>query len=349
MPANIQAYSTAAGRVNISKGRTLAHAVPKEVLALGCQMEQLPKNVGDNIIYRRWLPYGATTTTASTINRWTVNAAAHITTEGVTPAADTMTPQDVSVTMQQYAALYSYTDKTADMYEDDIPAEMEKQCGERMGLVREMVRYGALKGCTNAFFSGGTSRATVVQVITQNFLRKIQKNLLANHADMKTKILSADSAYDTSAIEAGFIVFCHTDCEPDIRDLPGFVPVAKYGQRQVINEYEIGAMERFRFITSPELAPYADAGGTAVTNNLVFTTSSSACDVYPIIVMGSDACYDVALRGAKSFSINHLKPSQIDKSDMLGQRGYVGTKFYSAALVTNNGWMAVGEVGVTSI
>lgn len=349
MTANIQTYATQAGRINIVKGETLAHAVPVEVLALGCTMKQMPKNMGDNVIYRRWIPYGAATTNANTSNRWTVSAAAHITTEGVTPAADTLTPQDVSVTLQQYAALYSYTDKTADLYEDDIPDEMKTQLGERMGLVREMVRYGALRGCTNAFYSGGTTRLTVVNVLTLNFLRKIAKGLLANHAKMRNKILAAGPAYDTSAVEAGFLVFCHTDCEPDIRDIPGFVPVAKYAQKSVINEYEIGTVERFRFIASPELAPYADAGGTAVTNNLVYTTANSACDVYPVLVMGMDACFDVALRGSKSFDLSVIPPGQKDKSDILGQRGYVGAKFWSAALVVNNGWMAVGEVGVTSI
>ena len=149
MPSNPQTYASPAGRINTVKGETLAHAVPIEVLALGCTMKPMPKNSGDNVIYRRWIPYGAATTNANTINRWSVNAAAHITTEGVTPAADTLTPQDVSVTLQQYAALYSYTDKAADLYEDDIPDEMKIQCGERMGLVREMVRYGAMKGCTN--------------------------------------------------------------------------------------------------------------------------------------------------------------------------------------------------------
>ena len=164
MAANIQTYSTAAGRINIVKGQTLKHAVPVEVLALGCTMEQMPGNSGDNVIYRRWIPYGAATTNANTINRWSVTAAAHITTEGVTPNADTITPQDVSVTLQQYACLYSYTDKTAQLYEDDVPEQMKIQCGQRMGLVREMVRYGAMKGCTNAFYSGGTTRATVAAV-----------------------------------------------------------------------------------------------------------------------------------------------------------------------------------------
>lgn len=342
--ANIQTYSTAAGRINIVKGKTLAHAVPKEVLALGCTMEKFPENMGDNVIYRRWLPYGATTTDANTPNRWTVVAAAHITTEGVTPNADTITPQDVSVTMQEYAALYSYTNKTAQLYEDDIPEQQSIQCGERMGLVREMIRYGAMKACTNAFYAGGTTRATVAAVIGLNLLRKVAAALLANHADMKSRVLSAAALYDTSAVEAGFMVFCHTNCEPDIRDLPGFVPAAKYGQKQLISEYEIGSCERFRFIGSPELGPYLAAGAAVAGTTLAGTTNA---DVYPFIVMGADATYDIALRGAKSFDITHIPYGQKDKSDPLGQRGYVGAKFWSAALVTNPGWMAVVEAGIT--
>lgn len=345
---NIQSYSTNAGRINIVKGEILAHAVPVEVLSLGCTMKPFPKNQGDNVIYRRWLPYGAATTNANTINRWSVVAASHIVTEGVTPAAETMTPQDVSVTMQQYACLYSYTDKTADLYEDDIPEEMKTQTGERMGLVREMIRFGAMKACTNAFYSGGTTRATVAAVVTLNFLRKIAQGLLANHGKMKNKVLAAGTAYDTSAVEAGFIVFCHTDLEPDIRDLPGFVPTAKYANRAVLNEYELGTCERFRFITSPELASYADAGA-AIAGTSLYSTTGTLADVYPMIVCGADGTFDIALRGSKSFNLSVIPHTQKDKSDILGQRGYVGASFWSAALITNNGWMAVGEVARTSL
>lgn len=147
---SIQTYGLTAGRVNIVKGETLRHAVPVEVLALGFSMKQMPKNSGDNVIYRRWLPYGAAATNANTINRWTVTAQSHIVSEGVTPNPETIISQDVSAQLQQYAAVYAWTDKTAELYEDDIPAEAKTQLGQRMGLVREMIRYGAAKGCTNA-------------------------------------------------------------------------------------------------------------------------------------------------------------------------------------------------------
>lgn len=344
----IQSFTLTAARINQIKGETLAHAVPVEVLALGCEMKPFPKNQGDNITYRRWLPYGGTTASANTANRWSVTPAAHIVTEGVTPAAETLTPQDVNVQLQQYAAVYSYTDKTADLYEDDIPDEMKTQLGQRMGLVREMIRYGSMKASTNAFYSGGTTRATVAAVVGLNFLRKIAQGLLANHAKLKNRVLSASANYDTSAIEAGFLVFAHTDLEPDIRDIPGFVPTAKYGQRSVINEYELGSAERFRFITSPELSAYADAGA-AIAGTSLFSTTGVNADVYPMIVVGDYGVFDIALRGSKSFDLSILPHTQKDKSDVLGQRGYVAGKFWSAVLVANNGWMAVGEVARTSL
>lgn len=344
----MQKYTTQAGRINEIKGEILAHAMPVEVLALGCKMKPFPKNQGDNISYRRCLPYGATSTDANTINRPSVTAAAHIVTEGVTPTADTITYVDVNVQLQQYACLYDYSDKAAELYEDDIPGDQKQQVGERMGLVREMIRYGALKACTNVMYSGGTTRGTVDEAITLPILRRMTKTLKRNHAPRKTRILAPSPHYDTSAIEAGWIVFVSTDAETDIRDLPDFTPVAKYANRQPINEHEIGSCEEFRFITSPELTAYADSGASVGTTGLDSTTGSNI-DVYPFIVMGEDAAFDVALRGANSFNVTHLPHTQKDKSDPLGQRGYIGASFWDAVLVTNNGWMGVIEAGVTDI
>lgn len=144
-----QSYATSAGRINEVLGETLAHAIHVEVLALGCRMKEMPTKRGDNITYRRWLPWGATSSNVNTQNRPAAIAASHITQEGMTPTANTMTYVDVNVVQQQYAALYAYTDKAAVLHEDDIPEEMIIQTGERMGLVREMVRYGVIKACTN--------------------------------------------------------------------------------------------------------------------------------------------------------------------------------------------------------
>lgn len=342
------AYTTQAGRINKVKGEILKHALPVEVLGITGQMKKMPKNNGDNIVFRRWLPYGATTTNANTINRPSVTASAHVLSEGTTPSAETLTPQDVTVTLQQYGCLYSVTDKAVDMYEDDIPAEMKKQTGERLGLVREMIRYGAVKACTNVYYSGGTTRATTDEALTLNVLRRVARNLMANHGKPITSVLAPSANYGTAPVESAFLVFCHSDCEADIRDLAGFKHVSEYGSRKPVHPMEVGSVERFRFIVSPELASVADAGG-ANTNLYATTNNAANIDVYPVIVCAEDAWGDVALRGSDSMEPTWIPPGKKDKNDPLGQRGYVGAKFYSAAKVLNNGWMAVIECGVSTL
>lgn len=337
-----------AQRVGEFLGETLAHAIAVECLGITGMNKKIPKNKGDTVTYRRYLPYGATTTSANTQNRPAVTANAHLTTEGATPAIDTITPVDVSVQIQQYAVLYGFTDKMVDMHEDDIPSEMKQQTGERIGLLREMIRYGELKGGTNAYYAGGTTRATVVQTISYNLLSKVARTLLANHGKQITQVLASSPDFDTSSVEASYLVFCHTDCEHDIRALPDFIHVSKYASGKKAHELELGSVGRFRFIVSPELAGYADAGGAAATSGLYSTTGTSI-DVYPMIVVAQEAWGDVALRGMDSIDPTWIPVGQKDKNDPLGQRGYVGGKFYQASKVLNQGWMAVVEVGITSL
>lgn len=345
----MQSFDSPAARIAKFKGEILRHAIPREVLGITGDHKKMPKNRSDTVLYRRWLPYGGAATNSTTENQWDVDYQAHETQEGVTPSADTLTPRDIQVKLRQYSCLYQYSDKVADLYEDDVPAEMKVQTGQRMGLVREMLRYGVLKGCSNKFYAGGTTRATVDQAVQLSSLRKITRSLLGNRGDMVTSILSASGDYGTSAIEAGFLVFCHTDVESNIRDLPGFVPCAKYGAgRKVMHEMEVGAVDRYRFIVSPELSSVPDSGA-AVGSTGLYSTSGSNIDIYPLIVVAANAWADVALRGMDSFDPTHIPAKKKDKNDPLGQRGYVGASFYDAAFIQNDGWMAVLECGVTDL
>jgi N4-gp56 family major capsid protein len=344
-----QAYATQAARIGKLKGEILAHAVPVEVLGITGTQKKMPKNSSDTIVFRRWLPYGGATTNSSTINRWSVTASAHVLAEGVTPNADTLTPQDITAVLQQYGALYQFTNKTADLYEDDVPEEMKKQTGQRLGLVREIVRYGALKAGTNVYYGGtGTTRLTTNGKISLKLIRKVTKNILANHAKQITSVLAPSPNFATTSVEASFLVFVHSDAEPDIRDLPGFKNVADYGQRKPIHEMELGSCERFRFIVSPELAAYADAGAAIGTTGCYSTTGTSL-DVYPFIVVGEDAWGQVALRGVDAIDPIWLPAGQKDKNDPAGQRGFVGGTFWHVSTILNQGWMGVVEAGVSDL
>lgn len=336
-----------ASRIGKIKGEILAHAIITEVLGITGQQRQLPKNQGKTVVFRRYLPYGAANTNWDTRNRPAVNASAHELTEGVTPTADTLTPQDITATIKQYGCLYELTDQTVDTYEDDVPGEMTKQCGERVGLLREMVRYGVVKACTNVFYAGGVaSRNLVAGKITLNLLRRVSRNLQANHARRVTSILAPSVDVATQPVEAGYLVFVHSDAEADIRDLPGFIHVSAYGSRKPVHAQELGSCENFRFVTSPELAPYAGAGAAIGSTAMMGGTN---VDVYPFVIIGENAWGQLALRGDDSLDPTYIRPGQKDKSDPLGQRGYIGAKFYMQCTLLNEGWMAVAEAGVSAL
>lgn len=343
-----QQYSTNTQRLGKVRGEILAHAVPVEVLGVTGQQKKMPKNSGDSIVFRRWLPFGGVDNRIVTATNVDTFASSHLTAEGVTPSADTLTPVDVTAQLNQYSCLYAITDKTFDLFEDDVAGEMKRQVGERMGAVREMIRYGELKGQTGVvYYAGGSSVGTVDEAVSLNLLRKTARDLLQNHAKQITSILAPSANFATAPVEAGFLVFGHTDMEPVLRDLPGFKHVSEYGQRKVINEYEVGSVERFRFILSPELQPAYNQGASVGATGL--KGAGGNVDVYPLIVVAQDAWGDVALRGGESFDVKYIPVSQADKNDPLGQRGYIGAKFYSAAKVLNTGWMAVIHSGTSAL
>ena len=353
----VQTFALTTGRINRFKGAILAHAIPLEVLGKTGRQVKLPRNNSDTYVARRWLPYGATSTDANTINRFFQNGTgdrgnavvqANQISEGVTPQPESITPQDITVVVQQYGCLYGFTDKTYDLYEDDIPAAMIEQLGERVTFVNEMIIWGALRACTNQYYGGtGTSRATVNGAITLGMIRKIAKNLMANHGKPVNSVLSASGNYGTDPVAEGFTVYCSTDMEPDIRDLPGFVPAEKYASGKPMPN-EIGKCERFRFITSPDLPSIQDAGA-AVGSTGLQSQSGSNVDVYQFIVTAKDAWSQIAVRGKESLDPTYLPPGQKSKSDPLGQRGYAGTIWWKAVMLENQGWLAVGNVGIRTL
>ena len=207
-----------------------------------------------------------------------------------------------------------------------------------------MIIYGALKACTNAYYGGtGTTVGTVNGKLTLGLIRKIVMNLQANHAESVTTMLKASPYYGTDAVEEGYLVYCHTDLAPDIRDLPGFEPTVKYASGTPMPR-EIGKCEMFRFILSPDL-PSIQNGGAAIGATNLSSTSGSNLDVYPFIVLAADAFSQIAVRGLSSLDPTFLPPGQKSKSDPHGQRGYAGTIWWKAVMIENNGWMAAGYVG----
>lgn len=351
-------YQNTFQRVSKFRGEIIAHAAPFEVLARqGRAVERsLPQNESDTYAAKRWLLFGQDSTNANTMNQFFANGsgdrgaaflAAHQVQEGVTPLADQMRCVEVLGQIQQLAVLYGFTDKMSRIYEDKIDPEAKRHTGERMGLVREQLRYGVLRGCTNVFYGGvGTSMATVNGPLTTNLLRKATQSLQANHAAPITRVLSASAKYATDPVQAGYVAIGHTDLETsDLLDLPNFTTPEKYASGTPMDN-ESGKQGRIRFLTSPDLPPFQNAGAAVGATGLYSTGgSNSNIDIYPIIILGADAWSHIALRGLNALKTTHIPVGQASAADAFGQRGYVGAMCWDGAMIENHGWMAVIYVG----
>ena len=351
---SIQNYGTVASRnlIRAAQGM-LEHAQPITVLGDFGTQREMPQNSTDTLVFRRTLPFGASTvgTTIEGSQRYVgtpdITASNFVLAEGVTPNANTISFQDVSVTLQQYGVLFKYSSKVEQLYEDDIPGEMVKLTGETLAEVMEMVRYGVLKAGSTVIYANGSSRSAVNTAISLNSLRKAARTLESNRARRVTSRLAPGVNFGTRAVQPAFIVFVHTDAVADIRNLPGFTRVEEYGSFKPIHDREVGACEDFRFISSPLLKSFAGAGSG--TLNGMLSVGASNVDVYPFIIIGEDCWGQVALKGMSAIKPVVLKASQTNHANPLGQFGYVGASTWFATVRLNDAFMARIEAGVTAL
>lgn len=308
----------------------LAHAEPVLILSKMGTTKPLPSRKAASVKFRRPIPFTVTTVPIA---------------EGVTPTPQKLQYADISVTVKQYGGLVEFSDWVIETTEDDVLRDATMLIGEQSGATVEQIVYAAIRGGTNVVYANGASRSAVNTALTLNKQRAVTRQLAAQKAKPITRILDSSPDYGVHAVEAAYVAVAHTDLASDIRNLTGFISTANYGTRRTVSDYEIGSVEDVRYVLSPDLASFKDAGGTK--GSMVSTTGTSA-DVYPILYLGMDAYAQVPLKGMNSMQAIVVNPKP-SSADPLGQRGYVGYKFGTAATILNELWMCRLEVAATAL
>jgi len=240
-------------------------------------------------------------------------------TEGVPPTSSTLTYTDVTVTLNQYGDVVTHSDVTMDTHPDDIMKESKDVLAEQAAETVERVRLGILQAGTSVFYAGtAVSRATVATTLSANKLGAAERLLKKFYAKQITEVGKTDGSFNTENINASYIVLASTDLEHDIEQLVGFTNVKDYGVHAKPLPGEFGAFKRFRFITTPLLEAFPDAGGL-VDPALFVSTGGTNADVYSLIVLGQDAYANVPFKGSNAITPTFVgaKPSA---SQPLGQK-----------------------------
>jgi len=342
----IQKYDTVASRNLIrAELKMLKHVEPIQVLGkFGDQKEQ-PLNKTDTVVFRRLKPFNATASEVPDIT-----AANFVTSEGVTPTANTISYTDVTCVLSQYAVLFKFSSKAQLLYEDDIPDDMAKLTGETMAEVAELVAYGQIKAGSSVIYANGTTRAGLNTAISLNKLRLAARTLESNRGKKVTSSIKSGPDFGVSSVEAAYLVFIHTDISSDVRDLSGFTKRVDYGTAiKPVHDREIGAVEEFRFITSPLFAPYLAAGDT--DDSTMVSAGSANNDVFPSVVMAESAWGHLSLKGHGYSGVSPtIIPSNVkNHANPSGMFGFVGADFWYNAVRLNENFMVRVESCATEL
>ena len=313
----------------------LMRSGPVEVLALACKEKKINKNTGRSHTFTRW------------INPEIAPLAVPVV-EGITPAPMSLEREDYTVTMDFYAFSFSVSNIEQVFSPWDVKEPMVEVGGDTVKLIRERIRYLEMNSGTTVFYPGAvTSRAGVNGVITGSMVQKAVRLIKAAKGNAFTPIVKASDGVGTTPIEAAFYAFCSYDLEADLRAMPGFTLVANYPNGSGIHANEFGKYQNVRFITSPELVAFPNAGAAIGALNLIGTTN---VDVYPVIIVAKDAVHSVSLSGTGKEGYGNLSGKVLtgaDKTDPNNQRTIVAFDWFDVCKITNEAWIARLEVGAT--
>ena len=313
-----------------AEAKMLEHAAPVLVLSKFGDVKPMPKNKSEKISWRR---------------PQTIPNATTPLTEGVTPTGSTFDYDIIEATLSEYGDWFPLTNKVTDLHEHPVGADLAMMAGEQAASTIEEITWGIIRGGTSRELANGTVRADVTAELSLSLLRKAVKTLKGNKAKRINKVLDGSPKFSTRPVEASYVAVCHTDAEYQVRNLVGFTSTAEYGQRTLMCEEEFGAVENVRFVTSPDLTVFADAGGVKGTGvaELMSTTGVRA-DVYPIIIMGANAFGTVALKGQGAIKPRVKNPGVADSNDPMGRFGSVSWMTWYTAKILNDDWMVRLEV-----
>ena len=272
--------------------------------------------------------------------------------EGIAPAGQKLTFTDITATLEQYGDAVKLTDVIVDTHEDQVLQQAMDLAGEQAAETVETLRINFLKAGTNVYYANNVAtRGTVNSPAVRGDFRKIYRAFKKNKAREISQIVKASAMISTEPVGAAYFVMGHTDCDADLRGVTGFIPVEQYSNSMAAMPGEIGKIENMRIILTPLFEPWLASGasGTTYLSGGVEVAGAAACDVYPLIIVSRDAYAIVPLQGANAVTPMVLNPGTPDKSDPLGQIGYVSWKTYQTGAILNQLWCARLEVAATAV
>ena len=255
-----------------------------------------------------------------------------------------------SGTLQEHGFFMEYT---ADSLTFDTDADLYSHMSREMTIganqvMEDLLQIDLLAAAGTVILTGTATTVAEItaegadpSLVTYQDLKRLAITLDDNRTPKNTKMIKGSSMVDTLTVNAARYLFIgselQTVCEDMENSLGGaaFVPVRQYGSATTIANGEIGAIGDFRIVINPQMMRWAGAGADVVLNPGYMETAGHY-DVFPMLVVGSEAFATVGLQGSgkesdgMKFKIIVKKPGEAMATiqDPYGKIGFASITFY---------------------
>lgn len=203
-----------------------------------------------------------------------------------------------------------------------------------------VIRYGGAATAAREI----TGEGVTPSVVDYNDLMRLSIDLDNNRCPKHTKIITGTRIIDTKVLPAARVMYIGSELLPTVRKMKdpfnnqAFIPVQQYAAAGDTLLGEVGSIDQFRLVVVPEMMHWAGAGAN-VTVNPGYRETNHKYDVYPMLVVGSEAFTTIGFQtDGKSvkFKITHKKPGpdSADRNDPYGETGFMSIKWYYGTLIT---------------
>lgn len=314
-------------------------AIPVEVDAV--YQKTLLLRVVSNFIYTKWaqianIQQGAGTNTVRFRRYGNLTAATTALTEGVTPAGSSLSVTNITASTNQYGDYVTFTDKVDMETQDPLLTVNSEILGDQAADTFDQLTRDVLVAGTSVFYANGVGgRGSVAANASLTDYRKIARALRKNKARKLTKITTGSDQVGTTPIRAAYIALISPDTHFDLKGLTGFVPVHQYPSTVTpIDDNEVGSLDEFRFVESP--------------NGKVFTgAGSGSVDVHADVIL-ADQAYGISRINGNAMQMIYKPLGSAGTADPLNQRQTQGWKATFIAYRLNESFLYRYEHAVTA-
>ena len=218
-----------------ANARLLTQAKNKLVLSKWASQQDMPRNKGTNMSFRRYNHF---------------NDGIHPIINNETPSISKIDYYDFSVDLKQYGKVVHIPEAMVDTHEDPVVMAIMDELGYDLARTVEKIDFGVVSLCSQALFANGTQTSDVNTTVTEDDIINAIAQLEDNDAMEISELVTSTPNFGTANIPNSFIGYCHSNLASVVRAMPSFIPFQKYtNQKPMMGE--IGTVaEKLRVVCS---------------------------------------------------------------------------------------------------